>query len=366
MEQSQGWGWGSVIHPDDVQHYVRTWNDALESGKTYEIEFRFRRASDGSYRWHLGRGVPFRDAQGAIVKWLGTAIDIDDYKAEEAKNRVLRAKLEDRVRQRTAALESANHDLKVSSAKLERSNRELLEFASVASHDLQEPLRKVQTFGDRLKTLCAATLDEQGRDYLNRMLNATSRMQALIQDLLAFSRVGSRPRSFVAVDLAVLTREVLSDLEIRITETGAQVEVADLPTIDADPILIRQLLQNLIGNALKFHKIDHAPVVRVGCAARSDATLNSTAMWEISVADQGIGFDEKYLDRIFTMFQRLHGRNEYEGTGVGLAICRKIAWSHGGEITATSMPGHGAVFTVTLPRIFDGTKTETGLTYARS
>jgi len=366
MEQSKGWGWGSVVHPDDLQHCVSSWNDALDSGKTYEFEFRFRRASDGSYRWHLGRGVPFRDAQGAIVKWLGTATDIDDYKAEESKNRVLRSKLEHRVRQRTAALESANHDLKVSSAKLERSNRELLEFASVASHDLQEPLRKVQTFGDRLKTLCAAKFDEQGRDYLDRMLNATGRMQALIQDLLAFSRVGSRPRSFVAVDLARVACEVLSDLEIRIAETGAKVEVSELPTIDADPILIRQLLQNLIGNALKFHKKGHAPVVRVGCAARSGAALDSTAMWAISVADQGIGFEEKYLDRIFTMFQRLHGRNEYEGTGVGLAICRKIAWSHGGDITATSALGHGAVFTVTLPRIFDGTKTETGLSYAGS
>jgi PAS domain S-box-containing protein len=366
MEQSQGWGWGSVVHPDDVQHCIRTWNDALESGKTYEIEFRFRRASDGSYRWHLGRGVPFRDAHGAIVKWLGTATDIDDLKAEESKNRVLRLKLEDRVRQRTAALESTNHDLKVSSARLERSNQELLEFASVASHDLQEPLRKVQTFGDRLKTLSGGKLDEQGRDYLNRMLNATGRMQALIQDLLAFSRVGSRPRSFVAVDLALVTREVLSDLEIRIAETGANIEVSDLPTIDADPILIRQLLQNLIGNSLKFHKQGQAPVVRVSCAARSDSPPNSANMWAISVADQGIGFEEKYLDRIFTMFQRLHGRNEFEGTGVGLAICRKIAWSHGGDITATSMPGHGAVFTVTLPRVFDGTKTETGSTYARA
>jgi PAS domain S-box-containing protein len=362
LERSQGWGWGAAVHPDDVQHCVRTWNDALERGMAYEVEFRFRRASDGAYRWHLARGVPFRDAQGTIVKWLGTATDIDDYKAEEAKNRVLRAKLEDRVRQRTAALEAANRGLKVSSAKLERSNRELLEFASVASHDLQEPLRKVRTFGDRLNTLCAGNLDEQGRDYLNRMLNAAGRMQTLIQDLLAFSRVGSRPRSFVAVDLALATREVLSDLEILIAETGAQVEVSDLPTIDADPVLIRQLLQNLIANALKFHKKGQAPMVRVS-AARSDSAADSTA---ISVADQGIGFEEKYLDRIFTMFQRLHGRDEYEGTGVGLAICRKIAWCHGGDITATSRPGHGSVFTVTLPMIFDGTKTQVGPAHARS
>jgi two-component system CheB/CheR fusion protein len=367
LEQTQGWGWGPVLHPDDLENTIRTWNHSVQTGEPLEIEYRFLRASDDTYRWHLGRAVPLRDAHGAIIKWFGTSTDVHDYKEEEAKNRVLRAKLEQRVRQRTAALESANHDLKVSSAKLERSNRELLEFASVASHDLQEPLRKVQTFGDRLKTLSAANFDEHGRDYLNRMLNATGRMQALIQDLLAFSRVGCRPRSFVAVDLAQVTREVLSDLDIRIAETGAQVEVSDLPTIDADPILIRQLLQNLIGNALKFHKKGHAPVVRVGCgAARSDTALDSADMWAISVADQGIGFEEKYLDRIFTMFQRLHGRNEYEGTGVGLAICRKIAWSHGGDITATSMPGQGSVFTVTLPMIFDGTKTGVGLAYVHS
>ena len=361
LEQTQGWGWGPVLHPDDLQNCIRVWGHSVATGEPLEIEYRFRRASDDTYRWHLGRAVPLRDEHGAIVKWLGTSTDIDDYKAEEAKNRVLRAKLEDRVRQRTAALETANHDLKVFSAKLERSNRELLEFASVASHDLQEPLRKIQTFGDRLNTLCAANLDDQGRDYLARMLNAAGRMQLLIQDLLAFSRVGSRPRSFVAVDLALVTREVLCDLEIRIAETGAQVEVSELPTIEADPILIRQLLQNLMGNALKFHKKGHAPVVRVWCVARSDAAADSTGMWAISVADQGIGFEEKYLDRIFTMFQRLHGRTEYEGTGVGLAICRKIAWSHGGDITATSNPGHGSVFTVTLPRLFDGTKTDVGL-----
>jgi two-component system CheB/CheR fusion protein len=352
LEHTQGWGWGAVLHPDDVQDCVRAWNESLESGKPYEIEFRFRRASDGTHRWHLGRGVPFRDAQGVIVKWLGTATDIDDYKAAEAKNRVLRAKLEERVRQRTAALETANRDLKVSSGRLERSNRELLDFASVASHDLQEPLRKVQTFGDRLKTRCAAALDEQGLDYLNRMLNASSRMQILIQDLLAFSRVGSRPRSSVAVDLAQVTREVLSDLEIRIAETGARVEVADLPIIDGDPMLIRQLLQNLIGNALKFHKEDQLPRVRLRAAG--PGVTDSPGFWTIFVEDDGIGFEEKYLDRIFTMFQRLHGRNEYEGTGVGLAICRKIAWCHGGEITASSAPGQGSVFRVTLPAMVEG------------
>jgi light-regulated signal transduction histidine kinase (bacteriophytochrome) len=319
----------------------------LQTGAPFEIEYRFRRASDGLYRWHLGLALALRDASGVILKWFGTSTDIHDYKEAESKNLALRAELEDRVQQRTVELETANRDLRVFSERLGQSNRELQDFASVASHDLQEPLRKVQTFGDRLKTQCAAALDEQGLDYLNRMMSAARRMQELVQDLLVFSRLNSRPRSFVAVDLGQVTREVLSDLEIRIAESGAQVDIGELPTIDADPMLIRQLLQNLIGNALKFHKKGQPPVVRI--RAVPDSGSDSPGMCGLSVADEGIGFDEKYLDRIFAVFQRLHGRDEYEGTGVGLAICRKIARRHGGDITASSAPGHGSVFTVTLP-----------------
>jgi signal transduction histidine kinase len=245
-------------------------------------------------------------------------------------------------------LEAANGELKNSSERLERSNRELQDFASVASHDLQEPLRKVQAFGDRLKTGSAHGLDEQGRDYLDRMLNATKRMRSLIQDLLTFSRVTSQGSPFVPVDLAQVTRDVLCDLEVRIAETNARVEVGDLPTIDADGLQMRQLLQNLIGNALKFHQDGKPPVVWV-YAKKSDDDSLGDGMLRLIVRDQGIGFHEKYLDRIFMLFQRLHGRDEYEGTGIGLAICRKIAQRHGGEITAESIPGQGASFHVTFP-----------------
>ncbi len=222
------------------------------------------------------------------------------------------------------------------------------DFTSVASHDLQEPLRKVQNFGDRLKTDYGAVLDEQGQDYLDRRLSATKRMQSLIRDLLVFSRVGNKARSFLPVDLAQVTREVLCDLEVRIAETSALVEVGDLPTIDADATQMRQLLQNLIGNALKFHQKGKPAAVRV-YAETTDSRPASDGVLRLVVEDQGIGFDEKYLDRIFTVFQRLHSRSEYEGTGVGLAVCRKIAQRHGGDITATSIPGQGAKFLVTLP-----------------
>jgi len=226
---------------------------------------------------------------------------------------------------------------------LQRSNHELQDFAYVASHDLQEPLRKIQAFGDRLKTKCAAALTDDGRDYLERMQNAASRMQTLINDLLAFSRVTTKGQPFELVELSRVAREVLSDLEVRIEQTGARIEVADLPTLDADPMQMRQLLQNLIGNALKFRREHFKPLVKV-----SSRPVNG-AHCELRVEDNGIGFDMKYLERIFGMFQRLHGREHYEGTGVGLAICRKIAERHGGQITAESAPGRGATFIVTLP-----------------
>ncbi len=254
----------------------------------------------------------------------------------------------DKLEQAQNKIALANQKLERSTLALERSNRELQDFAAVASHDLQEPLRKVQAFGDRLKTQCGAAMDAQGQDYLDRMLNATRRMQTLIQDLLTFSRVGSKPRSFVPVDLAQVTREVLSDLEVRISETHALVEVGDLPTIDADATQMRQLLQNLIGNALKFHQKGKPPAVRV-YAETAGFVPAADVVFRLVVEDQGIGFDEKYLDRIFTVFQRLHSRAEYEGTGVGLAVCRKIAQRHGGDIAATSTLGEGARFRVSLP-----------------
>ncbi|NET31332.1 MAG: PAS domain S-box protein [Cyanothece sp. SIO1E1] len=238
---------------------------------------------------------------------------------------------------------------------LARSNQELQEFAYVASHDLQEPLRKIQAFGDRLNAKYGEALTDQGRDYLDRIQNAAGRMQSLINDLLTLSRVTTRTQPFVPINLAQVAQEVLSDLEIQIQQTGGQVIVEALPTIEADPGQIRQLLQNLISNALKFHSPERAPIIRVSGQLlpvqlhSSIPTVATSQFCRLSVADNGIGFDERYLDRIFKAFQRLHGRSEYEGTGMGLAICRKIVERHGGDITATSRPGQGATFIVTLP-----------------
>ncbi|GAX37470.1 PAS domain-containing protein [Nodularia sp. NIES-3585] len=236
--------------------------------------------------------------------------------------------------------------------ELTRSNQELQEFAFIASHDLQEPLRKIISFGDRLKTTCENDLSAQGRDYLERMQNAALRMQTLIQDLLTLSRVTTRAQPFVLVNLTQIANEVLSDLEVSIQQTNGRVEVGDLPTIPADPLQMRQLLQNLIGNALKFHRPQIPPVVKVYSQifpSQSDQVSGVSETCQITVEDNGIGFAQKYVDRIFKVFQRLHGRQEYQGTGVGLAICRKIAERHHGIITVESHPGQGAKFMVTLP-----------------
>ena len=240
-------------------------------------------------------------------------------------------------------------------AELSRSNAELEQFAYVASHDLQEPLRKIQAFGDRLKSKCDAVQLQEGRDYLERMQNAAARMQTLINDLLTFSRVISTTQPFVPVDLALVTKEVLTDLEVRIEQTKAKVEVGPLPTIEADPLQMRQLLQNLIGNALKFQPPNAQPVVKINAQilqrdfSSGGETEPVDELCELTIQDNGIGFEEKYTDKIFAVFQRLHGRGEYEGTGVGLAVCRRITDRHGGTISALSKLGEGATFIVTLP-----------------
>jgi PAS domain S-box-containing protein len=232
--------------------------------------------------------------------------------------------------------------LQVYAARLEQSNRDLQEFAYIASHDLQEPLRKVLAFGDRLASRYGMVIDETGQDYLKRMRDASQRMQTLINDLLTFSRVTTRAQPFTQVDLNVLAHDVISDLEYQIDRTGGKVELGELPTIEADPTQMHQLLQNLINNGLKFHRDGVLPILQISAST-------TRKKCRLMVKDNGIGFDLQYLDRIFKPFQRLHSRQEYEGSGMGLAICRRIAERHSGGITAESAPGKGSTFIVTLP-----------------
>jgi PAS domain S-box-containing protein len=324
------------IHPEDRamvgEQIRRTRNERSD----HRIEYRVQ-LPDGSIRWIEGRGKMFCDPAGRPQRMIGVCLEITHRKWAEQTLRRSKQELEQLVDARTRELQEAN-------LLLQASNRELEDFASVASHDLQEPLRKIQAFGDRLEQTAGAALGEQGRDYLGRMQKAARRMQRLIGDLLQFARVTTKAQPFVPVDLNAVLADVLGDLESRIEQSRAKVEPGPMPSIEADPTQMQQLLQNLVANALKFHKPGVPPRVRL----YSEPAENQSTC-RICVADNGIGFDEKYLDRIFNVFQRLHGRHEYEGTGIGLAVCRKIAERHGGILTARSRPGEGATFIATLP-----------------
>jgi signal transduction histidine kinase len=234
-------------------------------------------------------------------------------------------------------------------AELAQRNRDLEEFASVISHDLQEPLRKVQKFGDLLNRNIEGDLSETELDYIRRMQEASIRMSKMIDGLLALSRIATRSIPYQEVDLNLSVRDALSNLETSLEKSGGQVRIEPLPTIEAEPIQMQQMLQNLVGNALKFHRPGVAPIVMIS-SRHLPGAAQKPARVEIRVEDNGIGFDDRYIDLLFQPFKRLVGRKgEYEGSGMGLAICKKIVERHKGEITCRSTPGSGSVFLVTLP-----------------
>lgn len=285
----------------------------------------------GEKRWLLSSKLPLRDPNGYVMGLVGIGRDITERKQAED------------------ALRTSERKLRQFTVQLERSNRELQDFAYVASHDLQEPLRKIVVFGERIKEKSSGVMGTDALDYLDRMQKAAARMQTLINDLLTFSRITTKAQPFTQVNLAEVASGVVEDLEGRIELVKGRVEVGPLPVIDAEPLQMRQLLQNLIGNALKFRRPEEPPVVKVNAEIIADTVTPDKKLCRLTVNDNCIGFDEKYLDRIFNVFQRLHTRNEYEGTGMGLAIVRKIALYHGGDITAKSKPGEGSTFILTIP-----------------
>ena len=284
-----------------------------------------------------------------ITVFLLLKINSREHEKYQADLESVNEDLESRIADRT-------QELSVYSDELARSNRELEDFAFVASHDLQEPLRKIRAFGNRLESGYNDVIDERGRDYLARMLNAAERMSMLISDLLAFSRVSTRGKDFDDVNLKTAVESILGDLEIAITEKSAQINVGDLPTVRGDKSQLEQVFLNLLSNALKFQSEGVTPVVNVSAQDATeeetkDLLLSEEYEWtKITVSDNGIGFDQSFAEKIFAPFQRLHGRSEYKGTGIGLAVCRRIVERHNGQITATSAPGKGATFSIIMPK----------------
>lgn len=331
-------GWIEIVHPDERAENIHLWMEAVKSGKDFLFEHRFRR-HDGEYRWQLSRAIPQKDAHGNIQMWVGTSTDIHDQKTFSKE-------LETKVLERTKDLQQANQEL-------ERMNEELASFAYVSSHDLQEPLRKIQTFANRIAE--KEVLSDSGKDYFRRMQDAAQRMHLLIEDLLAYSRTSTTEKIFETCDLNTLIEEVKHDLEQVIKEKQATIDYRELPVMTIIPFQFRQLFTNIISNALKFSKQDvpsHISIQSetVNGSASAHAELEKDRMYHhLTVQDNGIGFSQEYNMRIFEVFQRLHGKHEYKGTGIGLAICKKIMDNHRGSISAVGEPGVGATFHIYVP-----------------
>lgn len=360
---TDGEGWNNLFHADDQEQARKVWQQSLKTGEPYEMKYRLYNAKTSQYRWVIGRALPYKNDKGEIIKWYGTCTDIDDSIKEIEKRKKLetqlqieKERLESRVAERTSQLKLTNEGLRDEIKKrqeveqklrqygdeLKRSNKELEEFAYVSSHDLQEPLRKIQAFGDLLVSEYSEGLGD-GNEYLSRIQSSASRMSRLIEDLLAFSRVTTKPAVTANVDLNDVLADTVADIEERITrEHGKVVIISKLPIVCADETHMRQLFQNLISNALKFHAPDRKPVIEIDYSSDDEYHY-------ISVKDNGIGIDDKYQQKIFAVFQRLHAKQAFEGTGIGLAVCKKIVERYNGSIDVTSKLNKGTTFTVKLP-----------------
>lgn len=341
LRQETGIGWTEGVHAQDLPLCLSTYHKSFEEKKPFNIEYRMKR-HDGEYRWILNSAVPTFDTDGEFSGYTGTCIEIHD-------QRLLSEDLERRVFDRTRELEEANNNL-------ERINNELQQFAYVASHDLQEPLRKILTFSNRLKEKDADALSDAGKEYVEKIRSSSERMRHLIDDLLNFSRISRFDKKFILTDLNKIFKDVSGDFDLLIQEKNAIVQVGKLPVLQAIPLQINQLFHNLLSNALKFTSPHNAPEINVSCKKLLPEELKkytqlepSTDYYEIEFRDNGIGFPQEFADQVFVIFQRLNEKEQYPGTGIGLALCRKIVRNHLGEIFAESEEGKGSVFRVILP-----------------
>lgn len=312
--------WEKRLHPDDRERALKAVADYI-AGKipAHELEHRLLH-KDGTYRWILARGFALRDGSGKPYRMVGSHLDLTEWRR-------------------------AQRELERTAAELRRSNEELEQFAYVASHDLQEPLRMVASYTQLLQRRYAAQLDAAANEFIDFAVDGAKRMQGFIQDLLHYSRVGAGRPEPQRVELDEILATALHNLSVMIRETGADILADPLPCVRGDARQLAQLFQNLLGNAMKFQRPGETPRIRVTAAREEEAG----GLWRIGIADNGIGIEPRFFERVFVIFQRLHSRDEYAGSGLGLAICKKIVERHGGRIWVDSQKGRGSVFFFTLP-----------------
>lgn len=331
-------GWRDAIHDDDIRSLDNLWRESMEYGSDFQLELRIRLFT-GEYHWNILRARAQKDKDGKISNWVITTIDINDQKQQHEV-------LEKKVDERTRELTKMNHALEIS-------NNDLQQFASVASHDLQEPLRKIHLYANLIHDRHGEQLDGAST-YLNKILQSSSRMKSIINNIMSYSKLSAENVEFQPTDINEMIDELLEDLEISITEKNASVYVSKFPTIDTIPGQIRQVFQNIIGNALKFAKPNVPPQVTITAVRVDKLSLNAAPHPKgdfccITIKDNGIGFNERFAESIFLLFHRLHSKDAYEGTGIGLAIAKKIIEKHHGLISAASKENQGSAFTIVLP-----------------
>jgi hypothetical protein len=324
--------WAQILHPDDEQAIAEAWNFSLQTGVTYKAETRIK-GKDGIYRWFFVHGEPIRNEKNEVVKWVGAFTDIHEQKQAESLLRQSEEKLEFLVKKRTE--------------ELERSNEDLQQFAHVASHDMKEPLRKIRVFSELLSDEFGDQFNHQTKLYLSKIKNASDRMLTMMDSVLRYAGMDAFLQSMEIIDLNDIMQSVETDLEMVIQKKNAVINRDRLPRIEGYPTLIYQLFYNLVSNALKFSKTEIIPVIEILCYEES---LNNRIFFRILISDNGIGFEQGDAERIFHSFARLNSMEEYEGTGLGLSLCKKIAIRHQGLLSAVGRPGAGAEFSILLPQ----------------
>jgi light-regulated signal transduction histidine kinase (bacteriophytochrome) len=303
-------GWQAVVHAEDRERVAGIWCETVETGRTYETEYRLRRF-DGSYRWFVARGIPVRGQDGKVRQWLGSSTDIDDLKRTEAA--------------------------------LRRSNEELGQFAYAAAHDLQEPLRNISNSLGLIQRMHVDRFDRAAGKWIDFSVEGAQRMHDMVKDLLTYARaVDGSERLGNPVNATAAVQTALANLTTTINAAEAKIEIGPLPRVWVLEAHLVQIFQNLIANSVKYRQKHVQPEIRI-------SAHHAGGEWRFSVADNGIGFDPQYAGKIFGVFKRLHQRNEYQGNGIGLAICARIVTHYGGRIWAESQTGRGATFHFTLP-----------------